>query len=145
MIPITDLSVRQMIQTWETELRQFTGIQAVSLTATYPQPFAISLEEMAEVICHVTQVPFQSLKSKNRKRPIVLGRHLLCYHGRQTCRVTYREIGDFIGGRDHTTAIHGEQTIKDLMATNDADVIRAMTKINVYLGELRNRVEQPVI
>lgn len=142
MIPITDLSVRQKIQTWQTELMEFTGIQSISLSVNYPQQFSLTLEEMAEVICHVTKVPMAMLKAKTRLRKIVLCRHLLCYYGRQTCRETYKQIGEFIGGRDHTTAIHGEHSVENLMVTNDPDAIRAMTKINTYLDELRSRMEQ---
>lgn len=33
--------------------------------------------------------------------------------------ITLKEMGDYFGGRDHTTAIHSIQAVKDLMSTDE--------------------------
>jgi hypothetical protein len=56
---------------------------------------------------------------KNRKTPLCYARHLFCYLCRKVTRASFKEIGQMIGGRDHTTAINSENTMKDLCDTDE--------------------------
>ena len=59
-----------------------------------------------------------TLYSKSRKREIVELRMIFCFLAR-SMRNTLGTIGDFLGGRDHTTVIHNITTFVNLMETNE--------------------------
>lgn len=66
-------------------------------------------------VCEHFGVVYEALITRSRKRELVLPRqvimYFLCFH----TQLAYRRIGELFGTRDHTTAIHGKQTVKDLM------------------------------
>ncbi|WP_210168263.1 helix-turn-helix domain-containing protein [Prosthecomicrobium hirschii] len=62
------------------------------------------------VIAHVartTGIDATLLASEARSRPIAQARHLAMYLARALCGASYAQIGERLGGRDHTTAHHG--------------------------------------
>lgn len=59
-------------------------------------------------------VPRNKIYLKSRKREIVFARQLICYYLRKLTPLSLKKIGLMLGGRDHTTVLHGCQTIKDL-------------------------------
>ena len=70
------------------------------------------------VICGVTREQFYSEK---RGRSLVLARHLFCYISRTKLGHKLVPIAQFIK-RDHTTVIHGINTIENLLSVNDEQV-----------------------
>jgi len=46
-----------------------------------------------------------------RKKELVLPRHLIMYLLYQECKLPYERIGELLGGRDHTTIMHGVEKI----------------------------------
>ena len=59
-------------------------------------------------------VTLDDVKKKSRKRKVVLPRQVCMTFLKMHTDWTYNHIGEFFGGRDHTTVIHAIQTIKDL-------------------------------
>jgi hypothetical protein len=59
-----------------------------------------------------------TLDSKSRKRELVELRMMFCYIAR-TMNYKLTTIGDFIGGRDHTTIIHNVTTFLNLIETSE--------------------------
>ena len=70
------------------------------------------------VICGVSKEQFYSEK---RGRTLVLARHLFCYISRAKLGHKLVPIAQFIK-RDHTTVIHGINTIENLLSVNDEQV-----------------------
>lgn len=63
----------------------------------------------------------KSVLSKNRKRELVIARHIMRYMARSLTKLSLKEIGQqFPGGgpSDHTTVIHSVRTTLDLMDTD---------------------------
>ena len=57
-----------------------------------------------------------SLKGKRRFREYVIPRQMFCYAARILFEsATLKQIGTFIGGRDHSTVSHAINTLDDLM------------------------------
>ncbi len=79
-------------------------------------------ELLMGTIMTVCGVTWDEVKSKSRKREIVLARQLYCFFARKHLHTTYKVIGEDIGGRDHTTAIHGARTMEDLISVGSPDV-----------------------
>lgn len=70
------------------------------------------------VVCGVSKEQFYSDK---RGRRLVIARHLFCYISRVKLGNKLVPIAMFIG-RDHTTVIHGINTITNLLSINDEEV-----------------------
>ncbi|HEY7356377.1 MAG TPA: helix-turn-helix domain-containing protein, partial [Ktedonobacterales bacterium] len=58
------------------------------------------------------------LRGKQRDRRIVLPRHIAMYLMHQETDASSTDIGNELGGRDHTTAIHGYEKIAEDIKNN---------------------------
>lgn len=58
------------------------------------------------------------LKSASRRRGVVQARDVAMYLARQLTRKTLEEIGEFFGGRDHTTVLHGCRKTERLLQSD---------------------------
>lgn len=84
-------------------------------------PF-MSLEELNRHFTAFLPMKFGEplpMQTKLRIREIVELRAIFCYLAKNM-KYSLKTIGVFLGGRDHTTVIHGLNTFRDLMETNDA-------------------------
>ena len=52
----------------------------------------------------------------SRKAPLVRARHITAHLLKLELRLPYEQIGDLLGGRDHTTIMHGVEKIEGLIA-----------------------------
>jgi chromosomal replication initiator protein len=57
----------------------------------------------------------QDLKTKRRNKQIVLPRQVAMYLSRELTELSLPEIGEYFGGRDHTTVLHSYNKIKELL------------------------------
>ncbi|MCX5711416.1 MAG: chromosomal replication initiator protein DnaA [Candidatus Omnitrophica bacterium] len=60
----------------------------------------------------------QDLKTKRRNKNIVLPRQVAMYLSRELTELSLLEIGEFFGGKDHTTVLHSYNKIKGDLKTN---------------------------
>jgi hypothetical protein len=74
-----------------------------------------------------TTVP--ALKSPSRKRELVAVRQALMAIYLEYSSKSLKAIGDYFGGRDHTTVIHSKDTLKDLIDTGDPLATTTYSKI----------------
>jgi len=74
----------------------------------------------------------ETLVSKTRKREILYPRQIVAYLLKLTTTLTYFEIATFLGGKEHSNAVHSCQTIKDLMDSDE--------KIKEEVEYLRNKI-----
>jgi chromosomal replication initiation ATPase DnaA len=139
MLNIRSPEVKQRIAGWEKELRSMTNDHSIFLVATKFPDWRIDLAELGEIIVHVTGVSLQDIKSGVRKRSFVIARQLLCYYSRKVTSSGLKEVGIFLGNRDHTTVLHSDATIKDFIQVKDPNVMKYVERINFYLEELRKR------
>lgn len=82
-------------------------------------------------IAEYYNVPIELLTARTRARPIVECRQVCCYFLRNLTDLSLKEIGEMMGGRDHTTSIHSIKTVQDLMDTDPAykNRLEHLTKI----------------
>jgi len=57
-------------------------------------------------------ITLQELKTKRRNKSVVLPRQIAMYISRELTDLSLPEIGDFFGGKDHTTVLHSYNKIK---------------------------------
>jgi chromosomal replication initiator protein len=72
------------------------------------------------------------LIAKNRKREVVKPRQIAMYLMRSELQYSYPGIGDKLGGRDHTTAIHAYEKIANALKTDE--------KLNEELISLKDQL-----
>jgi chromosomal replication initiator protein len=63
-------------------------------------------------------VPEDALKTTTRKRDIVLPRQVAMYLAKELTPISLKLIGDFFGGKDHTTVMHAIKTIQQQVELN---------------------------
>lgn len=78
----------------------------------------LTIEYIERIVCELLGVPTEMLHGKTRKREAVQARQITMFLAKQLTKNTLKTIGEYFGGRDHTTVIHSCQTVKDLMDTD---------------------------
>ncbi|PRY48826.1 chromosomal replication initiator protein DnaA [Arcticibacter pallidicorallinus] len=78
----------------------------------------ISMEYIQKLVCEYFEVPVEMVKSKTRKREIVQARQISMYLAKSHTKTSLKSIGQFFGGRDHSTVIYACQTVEDLIDTD---------------------------
>jgi len=86
----------------------------------------LSIEEILSIVCHYFQIPEDQVRAKTRKQEVVQARQVAMYFAKQFTKHSLKTIGLHFGGRDHSTVIHGIQSVEGYMETDTkfADTIR---------------------
>lgn len=77
----------------------------------------MSLEYLYKVVTEHFNIPLESIKSKTRKKEIVIARQVAMYVAKQYTNYSLKSIGEYCGGRDHSTVIHAIQSVNDMLHT----------------------------
>jgi chromosomal replication initiator protein len=72
----------------------------------------IDLRKIEELVCEEFVVTTSQLHSARRTRSIVLPRQVCMYLGRRFTDCSLGEIGQYFGGRDHSTVLHSIEKIR---------------------------------
>ena len=113
---IADLAAREVQPTLE-EVR----LSLRTVISSTRQPARKSTASLlTDLICDQYQVNKQDLIGPARQRELVHPRHLLMYLLKHEAGMTYPMIGKEIGGRDHTTIMHGVEKITHELKKNPA-------------------------
>lgn len=89
-------------------------------------------DEIIKNVCFFYKVKPTQLKSSKRDAYLVRPRQVAMFILKKELGLTYVEIGNLLGGRDHTTIMHGVDKIEDMLKTNKiSDDILRISKINV--------------
>lgn len=77
------------------------------------------LKIIAEEVCaSMEDVRVNELLSTGRPDRIARPRQIVFFLARRLTAMSYKSIGELLGGKDHGTVIHGERKIKDLMSVD---------------------------
>jgi chromosomal replication initiator protein len=79
----------------------------------------LTIPVVLEGICKYYNVDLERLKSKQRDREIAWPRQVAMYVMREETSASLFQIGNSLGGRDHTTIIHGCEKVHNEMTNND--------------------------
>lgn len=78
----------------------------------------VTLEEILAIVTERQKLPLDQVRTV-RKRPFVNARQLAMYLSRKYTTKTLVQIGEYYGGRDHTTVIHSSNAVLDEMDINE--------------------------
>ncbi len=80
----------------------------------------ITPEYIIQIVCDHFQITPLDIASQKRNRDIVLPRQIAMYLCRDMTAVPLQTIGKSLGGRDHTTVLHGADKISNEIVKNDS-------------------------
>lgn len=80
---------------------------------------SLSPHAILEKLCDYYNLPMKLIKGEKRDKAVAVPRQILMYLIRKNTGITYEEIAAFLGGRDHTTVMHGVQKIESLILENE--------------------------
>ncbi|WP_346845697.1 chromosomal replication initiator protein DnaA [uncultured Rothia sp.] len=112
--PLAELVLKDLIT--DDGAQEITTTQVLTATASY---FSVSIED---------------LQSKSRNRTLVTARQIAMYLLRELTDMSLPKIGQEFGGRDHTTVMHADRKIRELMAERH--------QIFNQVTELTNKIKQ---
>lgn len=97
-----------------------------------PQQKVVDSRAILSVVSIYYTISLDELCGKSRKKEIVRPRQIAMYLLRKENNVSFPTIGDFFGGRDHTTAMHACEKIEKLLE-HDEDLLRELNFIRERL------------
>jgi chromosomal replication initiator protein len=84
----------------------------------HAQDKLITIDNIQRVVAEYFKVKVSELLVKRRSRSIVRPRQLAMALAKKLTNRSLPEIGEAFGGRDHTTVLHADRKIKELMEVN---------------------------
>lgn len=93
----------------------------------------ISLELIQKVIAEEYQISVSDLKSKKRDQKYVIPRQIAIYITRELTEITYTEIGNEFGGKDHSTIMTAYKKIADQIKLDSS----LDSKIQILMREIK--------
>ncbi|MBI4039834.1 chromosomal replication initiator protein DnaA [Candidatus Daviesbacteria bacterium] len=135
-----------------TNARELEGklIQIIQTTKLTNQPFSLEVvknllgksvgngdqkldyKKVISVVNQYFNIKMADLTGPRRKKELVLPRHIAMYLLYEECKVPFEKIGDILGGRDHTTILHGVDKIRQNY-TRDREIQRMIIEIKQSL------------
>jgi len=74
-----------------------------------------TVERIAERVSRYFQLTPRQLQSRRRSRNALLPRQVSMYLARQLTRLSLEQIGDYFGGRDHSTVLHACHKVRQAL------------------------------
>jgi len=106
------------------------------LSDLLPMAVDVSPERVIEVVSEYFAVSEDRMLSKERSRDVALPRQIAMYLMREEVGCTLPQIGDSLGGRDHTTVLYGCDKVTDLLETDE--------RLRRQIGTIREKLQDPV-
>jgi chromosomal replication initiator protein len=95
-----------------------TAAQAIA--DLLPRRHTLSSAQILDTVAEFYTVSVDELVGRDRSKEIMLPRHMAMYLVREETDASLPEIGQVLGGRDHTTIMHGCEKISNLIETDDS-------------------------
>lgn len=96
----------------------------------------ISIDYITKTVCEFFNVDENKVREKNRRKEVVLARQVAMYLAKQLTKSSLKTIGLHFGGRDHSTVIHAQISVEQ-MIKDDA-------KFEDIVTSLKNKIELSV-
>lgn len=128
---IRHLSLRIRIRVRKQTTMNYFAIPGLKFTGENLISRNLSAEYINSAVCDYFKVKDEDMKRKWRVKEIILPRYVAMYLMRLFSGMSFKQIGGFYGGRDHTTAIFAINSVKgwvdvDPVIRNQIEDIKAM-------------------
>ncbi len=108
----------------------------VALTDLLPQRSTFEPSRVVDVVASVFGISTEKLLGRGRTREAALPRQVVMYLLRQEANISLPQIGQVLGGRDHTTVIYACEKVADLIE-KDEMLRRQILQIREQLNSKR--------
>lgn len=98
-----------------------------------PTPISLSHKQVLSGLCEYFNIKLSDLTGPRRIKGLVLPRHLAMHILSEELKLTVERIGEILGGRDHTTVMHGRDKMKKLIST-DREAQRIFIEVKQHLS-----------
>jgi chromosomal replication initiator protein len=78
----------------------------------------LSVKDVVKIVSDFYNISEESIYNKTRRKEVVRPRQVVMYLLREDFNVSFPSIGEKMGGRDHTTAIHSYEKVKEELKTD---------------------------
>ena len=78
----------------------------------------VKIDNIQRVVADYYKIKITDLLSKQKTRDVARPRQIAMALAKEFTKHSLPEIGNFFGGRDHTTVLHAVRTVKKLLASN---------------------------
>jgi len=93
--------------------------QIITQLTALPRRSAVTPKQLLQVVSEFFDVPVIDLIGKSRKKELVGPRQIVMFLMREEIKSSYPSIGNELGGRDHTTAMHAYDKISGEVENNE--------------------------
>jgi chromosomal replication initiator protein len=93
----------------------------------------VSIDYITKLVCEFFEVEENKVREKNRKKEVVLARQVAMYLSKKLTNSSLKTIGLHFGGRDHSTVIHAQNCVDNMITSNE--------NIKNAVSSLKNKIE----
>ena len=90
-------------------------VQEVLKKITQNEKEKVTIEEIVKVVANRFAIKISDLKSQKKNKNLATARHIAMYLARKFTPASYPDIGEKIGGRDHSTVIYAYNKINKML------------------------------
>ncbi len=90
-----------------------------ALVDLLPQRSEVSTEQVVSAVASAFGISVERLLGRDRSRAVALPRQVAMYLLRQGANVSLPQIGEALGGRDHTTVMYACEKVADMIERDD--------------------------
>lgn len=80
---------------------------------------AVTPKELIEIVIDFYDITHADIVGASRKKALVVPRQIIMYLLREEMRKSFPQIGEELGGRDHTTAMHAYDKVRRLLKDDE--------------------------
>ena len=108
-----DKDLRKLLDDMAVTMYESDGVGLAALKDVFPNSHKkeVTLEVIQEIVATYFKIRIEDLHSKKRTRSIAFPRQIAMYLCRELTDTSLPQIGNFFGGRDHTTVLHAYDKI----------------------------------
>jgi chromosomal replication initiator protein len=90
-----------------------------ALADLLPQRSSLETDQIINVVANVFGITTEELLGRNRSRDVALPRQVAMYLMREEVNASLPQIGEALGGRDHTTVMYACEKVADMIERDD--------------------------
>ena len=119
--PGEELSDRALLNILTPYIKGNVNIERTTVQVSTP-------DKVNAAVCRLYGISHEDLMGDSRRKDIAAARQMAFWFYKHDLKLSYPHIGRLVGGRDHSTVMHGCSKINVLLKQNDPDII---SKINL--------------